>query len=284
LLIFGLGYTGLRLARECLARGWTVAGTVRSAAKADALRAEGIDALVFAEGAQLPAARLAGLTHVVDTTVPGPEGSAVLPEVCRLFDAGVCPAWAGVLSTTAVYGDCEGRWVDESAPLAPGSPQARARVAAEAGWQAWGAETATPVQIFRLPGIYGPGRSALDQVREGTARRIHRDGHRTSRVHVDDIVAALRLAIAAPAKPAIYNVADDEPAPNPVVVELACELLGAPLPPLERYEDLAAADPRRRFLKDRRLVSNAKLKAALGWTPRYPTYRDGLRAILAAEG
>lgn len=275
LLIFGLGYTGSRLARECLAAGWRVAGTVRDAAKAETLRAEGLDARVF--GGPLPD----GVTHVLDTTVPGPEGSAALAEVRRL---GLRPAWLGALSSSAVYGDCEGRWVNETAPLAPSSPQARARVAAEAAWQAWGRETATPVQIFRLPGIYGPGRSALDSVRDGSARRIHRDGHRTSRVHVDDIVAALRLALAASPADAVFNVADDRPAPNPEVVEFACDLLGLPYPPLERYEDLAPADPRRRFLTDRRLVANAHLKATLAWTPRYPTYRDGLTAILAGGG
>ncbi len=276
LLIFGLGYTGSRLARECLAAGWRVAGTVRDPAKAETLRTEGLDARVFGAG-EAPA----GVTHVLDTTVPGPEGSAVLAEVRRL---GLRPAWLGALSTSAVYGDCEGRWVDETAPLAPSSPQARARVAAEAAWQAWGAETGVPVQIFRLPGIYGPGRSALDTVRDGTARRIHREGHRTSRVHVDDIVAALRLAIAAPPAPGVFNVADDEPAPNPEVIDFACRLLDLPPPPLERYEDLAPGDPRRRFLTDRRLVGNAHLKSTLGWSPRYPTYRDGLAAILAGEG
>lgn len=275
LLIFGLGYTGSRLARECLAAGWRVAGTVRDPAKAEALRAEGLDAHAF--GGPLPA----GVTHVLDTTVPGPEGSAALAEVRRL---GLRPAWLGALSSSAVYGDCEGRWVSETAPLAPSSTQARARVAAEAAWQAWGRDTATPVQIFRLPGIYGPGRSALDSVRDGSARRIHRDGHRTSRVHVDDIVAALRLAIAAPPADAVFNVADDQPAPNPEVVEFACDLLGVPYPPLERYEDLAPGDPRRRFLTDRRLVANGHLKATLAWTPRYPTYREGLTAILANGG
>lgn len=272
LLIFGLGYTGSRLARECLAAGWRVAGTVRDAARAESLRREGLEAIAF--GAPLPR----GVTHALDTTVPGPEGSAALEEIRR---RGLRPGWLGALSSTAVYGDCEGRWVDETAPLAPGSPQARARVAAEAGWRAWGEETGVPVQIFRLPGIYGPGRSALDSVRDGSARRIHREGHRTSRIHVDDIVAALRLAMVAPARPEVFNVADDDPAPNPEVVAFACALLGAPLPPLERYEDLAPDDPRRRFLKDRRLVANARLKAALGWAPRYPSYREGLAAIRA---
>lgn len=283
LLIFGLGYTGLRLARECLSAGWRVSGTVRGQDKADALRAEGLAAFRFDDDARLPPEPLADVTHVVDTTVPVREGSAALPEMQRLFEAGVAPGWLGYLSTTAVYGDCEGRWVDETAPADPTSPQGQARLNAESGWQSWGRDIGVAVQVFRLPGIYGPGRSALDQVREGTARRIHREGHRTSRIHVDDIVAALRLAMTAPPKAAIYNVADDEPAPNPEVVNFACALLGAAPPPLERYEDMAETDPRRRFLKDRRLVSNARLKADLGWSPRYPTYREGLRAAFAGK-
>ncbi len=282
LLIFGLGYTGLRLARECLSEGWRVSGTVRDADAAERLGIDGLRVFRFDAETRLPSMPLADVTHVLDTTVPSREGSDALPEMQRLFEAGVAPGWLGYLSSTAVYGDCEGRWVDETTPANPSGPQGRARLAAEAGWQAWGRNLGVAVQVFRLPGIYGPGRSALDQVRVGTARRVHREGHRTSRVHVDDIVAALRLAMAAPPKPAIYNVADDEPAPNPEVVDLACDLLGVAPPPLERYEDMAETDPRRRFLKDRRLVSNTRLKADLGWSPRYPTYREGLRA--AFEG
>ena len=281
LLIFGLGYTGLRVARECLSAGWRVSGTVRGADKAQSLDSQNLAAFRFDAETHLPAAPLADVTHVLDTTVPAREGSDALPEMQRLFETGVAPGWVGYLSTTAVYGDCEGRWVDETATANPTSPQGRARLNAEAGWQEWGRDIGVAVQVFRLPGIYGPGRSALDQVRQGTARRIHREGHRTSRIHVDDIVAALRLAMVAAPRPAIYNIADDEPAPNPDVVNFACDLLGVAPPPLEHYEDMAKDDPRRRFLKDRRLVSNARLKADLDWSPRYPTYRDGLRAAFA---
>ena len=280
LLIFGLGYTGLRMARECLSAGWRVSGTVRGADAAENFCVAGLAVFRFDAEAHLPPKPLVDVTHVLDTTVPSREGSDALPEMQRLFEAGVAPGWLGYLSSTAVYGDCEGRWVSEATPANPTSLQGRARLNAESGWQAWGRGLGVAVQIFRLPGIYGPGRSAIDQVREGTARRIHREGHRTSRVHVDDIVAALRLAAASPPKPAIYNLADDEPAANPEVVDYACELLGIAPPPLERYEDMPETDPRRRFLKDRRLISNARLKADLGWSPRYPTYREGLRAAL----
>jgi len=282
LLIFGLGYTGLRLARECLAAGWRVHGTVRGADKADRLTAEGIAACPFVPGeTSLPEADLADVTHVLDTTVPDVDGAAPLPEMRRLWTAGLRPAWAGMLSSTAVYGDCAGRWVDEAAVPDPGSKQGRARLLAETQWLTWGRDTETATHVFRLPGLYGPGRCALDQVRAGTARRIHREGHRTSRVHVDDVVAALRLSMDAPAPGRIYNVADDEPAPNAAVVDLACTLLDMAPPPLERYEDLAPTDPRLRFLKESRLVSNARLKRELGWSPRYPSYREGLRAAFA---
>lgn len=283
LLIFGLGYSGLRLARECLADGCRVSGTVRSADKALALRERGIDAHEFAGGESLPEADLASVTHVLDTTVPDADGSAALPELRRLFVAGVRPLWAGMLSTTAVYGDCEGRWVDEIATPNPGSAQGRARLISETRWLAWGAETGVAVHVFRLPGLYGPGRSALDAVRDGTARRIHREGHRTSRVHVDDVNAALRLSMAAPRAGRVYNLADDEPAPNAEVVDFACRLLGVAPPPLERYEDLAPTDPRLRFLRESRLVANARAKADLGWTLRFPSYREGLTAALAGE-
>ncbi|MBN2752465.1 MAG: SDR family oxidoreductase [Rhodospirillaceae bacterium] len=281
MLIFGLGYSGLRLARECLSAGWRISGTAREADKVAALKAQGIAAYRFVEGEALPAEDLAGVTHVLDTTVPTSEGAVPLPEARRLFDAGVRPGWAGMLSSTAVYGDALGEWVDENTPPHPGSQQGRARLLAESQWLAWGEETGVAVQVFRLPGLYGPGRSALDQVREGTARRIHREGHRTSRVHVDDVNAALRLSMASPRAGRVYNVADDEPASNAVVVDFACALLGADPPPLEHYEDLAPSDPRLRFLRESRLVSNGRLASELGWVPHYPTYREGLRAAFA---
>ncbi len=283
LLIFGLGYSGLRLARECLAAGWRVSGTVRSADKALALRERGVDAHEFVAGGMLPEADLASVSHLLDTTVPDKDGSAAPPEARRLFETGMRPAWAGMLSSTAVYGDCQGRWVDETAAPNPGSAQGRARLAAEAQWLAWGAETGVPTHVFRLPGLYGPGRCALDAVRDGTARRIRREGHRTSRVHVDDVNAALRLSMAAPRAGRVYNVADDEPAPNDEVVDFACQLLGAAPPPLERYEDLAPTDPRLRFLRESRLVANGRLKKDLGWTPRFPSYREGLEAAFAGK-
>ena len=285
LMIFGLGYSGLRLARQCRTAGWRVSGTVRSAEKAAGLAAEGLGAMRFEAGIFLPEAALAGVTHVLDTTVPGPEGSDALPEVRRLFARGMRPRWAGVLSSTAVYGDAGGAWVDEDTPPRPATSQGQARLAAEAAWTAWGAETGVPVMVFRLPGLYGPGRSAVEQVLSGKARRIHRAGHRTSRVHVDDVVAALRLVLdLRDPRSRIFNLADDEPAPTAETVDFACALIGVPPPPLESWEALPPDDPGRRFFRESRLVSNARAKAELGWRPLYPSYREGLRQTAGAAG
>jgi len=276
LLIFGLGYSGLRLAGECLDAGWKVSGTVRSPEKADAIRALGIAAYVFAQEGDLPAEDLLSVTHVLDTTVPDENGSSAPPELHRLTAAGMKAEWGGYISTTAVYGDCEGRWVTEDDAPNPGSKQGNARLKGEAQWLDWGKTSGAAVHVFRLPGLYGPGRCALDQVTIGRARRIHREGHKTSRIHVDDVNAAILASIAKPNAGRIYNVADDSPTPNAVVIDYACELLNCEPPPLERYEDLAPTDPRLRFLKESRLVSNQRLKDELGWKPKFPTYKEGL--------
>lgn len=284
LLIFGIGYSGLRLARKCRDAGWRVSGTVREAEKAAELAAEGLGAVVFNPGDTFAEVGFSTVSHVLDTTVPGPDGSDALPAARQLFAAGMRPQWAGYLSSTAVYGDCEGRRVDETVPPNPGSAQGAARLAAESGWLAWGEETGVAVNVFRLPGLYGPGRSAVDQVLSGKARRIHRIGHRTSRVHVDDVVAALVAAMNAPHPGRIYNIADDEPAPNSEVVDYACSLLGVVPPPLESYDSLAPNDPRRRFLAESRLVANDRAKAELGWRPQYPSYREGVLQAFKFRG
>jgi nucleoside-diphosphate-sugar epimerase len=279
-MIFGLGYSGLRLARECLAAGWAVSGTARSQEKVAYLTAQlgdqGVGIHAFTQVGDLSLDAVRTITHVVDTTVPDENGSSVPPEMHRLAEAGICPQWAGYISTTAVYGDCGGAWVTEDIPANPASKQGYSRLKGETQWLDWGANQGVPTHIFRLPGLYGPGRCALDQVMNGRARRVYREGHRTSRVHVDDVNAALRLSMAAPDAGRVYNVADDSPAPTVDVVTFACELLNRQPPPLERYEDLAPDDPRLRFLRESRLVSNARLKAELKWTPQYPTYREGL--------
>jgi nucleoside-diphosphate-sugar epimerase len=190
--------------------------------------------------------------------------------------------WVGYLSTTGVYGDRGGAWVDEADAVAPTMARTRRRVAAEGHWLASG----LPVHIFRLAGIYGPGagRNALDAVRGGRARRIVKTGQVFGRVHVDDIVQVLRASIARPNPGAIYNVADDEPAPPQDVIAFACQLLGVAPPPEMPFEAAELSPMARSFYADNRRVCNARIKRELGIKLRYPTYRDGLRVILEQEG
>ena len=278
LFCFGLGYTALALARALAADGWRIAGTTRDAGKQARLAAEGIEMHAFDRGRPLaePVAALAGTTHLLTSIAPDERGDPVLGR--HLADLRQCAnlAWVGYLSTTGVYGDRGGAWADESDPVAPSMARTRRRVAAEGHWQASG----LPVHVFRLAGIYGPGRNALAAVRAGTARRIVKPGQVFGRVHVEDIVQVLRASIAKPNPGAIYNVADDEPAPPQDVITFACELLGVAPPPEVPYEQAELSPMAKSFYADNRRISNARIKHELGVELRYPSYRDGLRALL----
>ena len=204
--------------------------------------------------------------------------------VPALASAGAFPDWIGYLSTTGVYGDRQGGWVFEKSRLAAQSPEGARRVAAERDWLEVGRGMGLTVTIHRLPGIYGPGRSAFDRLREGRASRYAAPRHLFSRIHVDDLAAELAASIARPRAGAVYNVCDDEPAANSEVVAHAARLLGIEPPP-EVPLDLAALAPAaRRFYAESKRVSNARAKAELGWRPAYPTYREGLAAVLKAGG
>ena len=281
LFCFGLGYTALALARALAAEGWRIAGTTRDPAKQARLAGEGFAMHRFDRDRPLeaPASALAGATHLLTSIAPDEAGDPVLAR--HLADLRRCAglAWVGYLSTTGVYGDRGGAWVDEAAAVAPSMARTRRRVAAEARWLASG----LPVHVFRLAGIYGPGRNALDAVRAGTARRIAKPGQVFGRVHVDDIVQVLRASMARPNAGAIYNVADDEPAPPQDVVAFACALLGVEPPPEVPYEDADLSPMARSFYADNRRVDNARIKDELGVRLRHPSYRQGLRALLALE-
>jgi nucleoside-diphosphate-sugar epimerase len=284
LFCFGLGYTALALARALQAEGWTVAGTTRSAEKRAALAEEGIRAHLFARDQPLrdAGAALAGASHVVVSIGPDELGDPVLAHHRGdLLDAPEL-RWVGYLSTTGVYGDRGGEWVDEADVVAPRLPRTRRRVAAEGAWLASG----LPVHVFRLAGIYGPGpgRNQLDAVRSGSARRIVKPGQVFGRVHVDDIVHVLRASMARPNPCAIYNVADDEPAPPQDVVAYAANLLGVEPPPEVPFETALLSPLARSFYAESRRVDNARIKQELGVRLRYPTYREGLRTILEQEG
>jgi nucleoside-diphosphate-sugar epimerase len=284
LFCFGLGYSAKALARRLRARGWAVAGTTRGNGIAAELRAEGYEALVFDRDHPLadPAAALAGASHLLLSVPPDAAGDPVAQ--LHGHDIAACKdiAWAGYLSTTGVYGDRAGGWVDEDSALEPTSERAERRVAAEQAWLALHQTAGLPLHIFRLASIYGPGRSALDQVRAGTARRIDKPGQVFSRIHVADLAAVLEASIARPSPGRVYNLCDDAPAPPADVIATACELLGREPPPHVPFEEAELSAMARSFYRDNKRVSNRRIKKELGVTLVYPDYRAGLEAILAA--
>ncbi|MXX89046.1 MAG: SDR family oxidoreductase [Boseongicola sp. SB0677_bin_26] len=275
LLSIGHGFSARALARLLLGKGWRVIGTTRSAEKADTLRGEGVDALKW-PGEPLP---LAEATHLLVSVAPVGSGDPVLELAGNQISAARHLQWAGYLSTTAVYGDHKGGWVDETTPLAPSTERGKARARAESLWAALG----LPLHIFRLAGIYGPGRGPLAKVRRGTARRIVKEGQVFSRIHVEDIAAVLAASIERPNPGAIYNVCDDSPSPPDDVIEHAARLLGLPLPPTVDLDSAEVSPMARSFYAESKRVRNNRIKDELGVTLKYPDYRSGLAALLDAE-
>lgn len=283
LFCFGLGYTAARLACRLLAEGWTVSGTCRDERRQAELAAMGIHAVLFDRERPIDApSLLATVTDVLSSVPPDEEGDPVL-DACGTVLASLSGLrWLGYLSTTGVYGDTGGAIVDESAPLRPTSARGERRVRAEQAWLALHRDWQLPVHIFRLAGIYGPGRSAIEQVLAGEARRVDRPGHVFSRIHVDDIVTVLRASMARPEGGTIYNVCDDEPAEPQAVIAHACHLLGRPPLPLVPFAEAVAdmSPMARSFWQDNRRVDNSRIKRDLGVTLRYPDFRSGLAAIV----
>jgi len=282
LFAFGLGYC----ARAAIARGNAAeaSGTVRSAAAAQALRANGIEAFAF-DGAHYDAALLGALSRaeiLLISAAPGSSGDPALAEFKREIAAAPELKRILYLSTIGVYGDWGGAWIDEASETRTTAPRGRLRLAAEAQWQALGAERGVPVDILRLAGIYGPGRNALVKLREGDVRRIVKPGQVFNRVHVDDIAGVVWRLLAAGGPGSIWNVADEEPAPPQDVIDYAATLLGIEPPPVEPFEGAALSEIARSFYDGNRRVRIDKLKRELGFAPLYPTYREGLRALAAA--
>ena len=275
LLSVGHGFSARALARLLLDKGWRVIGTTRSAAKADALRGEGVDSHTW-PGEPLP---LAEATHLLVSVAPVESGDPVLELAGDQIGAARHLQWAGYLSTTAVYGDHKGAWVDETTPLAPTTERGKARARAESAWASLG----LPLHIFRLAGIYGPGRGPLAKVRRGTARRIVKEGLVFSRIHVDDVAAVLAASIERPNPGAIYNVCDDEPTRPDDVIEHAALLLGLPLPPVIDLDSAEVSPMARSFYAESKRVRNNRIKDELGITLKYPDYKTGLAALLGAE-
>jgi nucleoside-diphosphate-sugar epimerase len=282
LFAFGLGFTAQALAERLAAKGWQIAGTARDVGKIGHLALRGYEMAQFsgeAGNAALPAA-LKDTTHVLHSIPPGPDADPVLADYRDRIAALPSLEWIGYLSTVGVYGDQEGNWVDESTSPRPNSARTEARVEAEQAWLAFGAEIGVPVQIFRLAGIYGPGRSVFDKLREGTARRVKKDGQVFSRIHVEDIAGVLEASMARPRAGAIYNVADDEPAAPGEVVAYAAALLGIEPPPEVAFAEADLTPMARSFYEGSRRIKNARIKSELGVKLRYPTYREGLASLL----
>lgn len=283
LFCFGLGYSALALARLLASEGWTVSGTSRGAEGAAALRALGVAADVFDRNHPLPAQALSRVTHILASIPPDGSGDPAFDRHRDDIAALPALAWLGYLSTTGVYGDRGGGWVDESSTLVPTGERGRRRVSAERGWLDLWRNRDVPVHIFRLAAIYGPRRSPFAALRAGTAKRIDKAGQVFSRIHVDDLARVLRASMVRPRPGAIYNVCDDEPAPPEAVVAFAAGLLGIPAPPLVPFETAELSPMAQSFYDDNKRVSNALIKSELGLALRYPDYRAGLAAILAEE-
>ena len=281
LFCFGLGYTATVLAERLSGRGWTIAGTTRSPAKAEALSRLGWSMHVFHRDQPLadPSEALRGTTHVLHSIIPDAEGDPVAAHHLADLRAIESLSWLGWLGTTAVYGDRQGAWVDEESELSPSVDRAWRRVEAERTWL----QSGLPAHLFRLAGIYGPGRNQLRDLLDGHARRIVKPGQVFSRIHVDDIATTLEASIARPRPGTVYNVCDDEPAPPQDVVTYAADLVGVEPPPLLDYATAQISPMARTFYADNRRVRNERIKQELGVRLAYPTYREGLAALLPVE-
>lgn len=283
LFCFGLGYSARRLARRLMRAGWRVTGTARSDAAVSRLVAEGFDGVVFDGTAKIGgfAGLASDVTHVLLSAPPGPDGDPVFAQHGQDIGA-LAPQlkWVGYLSTTGVYGDRQGGWVDENAELLPATERGRRRVEAEASWRGLHASAGLPLHIFRLAGIYGPGSNQLVSLLNGKSRRVIKPGQVFSRIHVDDIASILQASLERPNPGRVYNVCDDEAAPPQEVVAHAAALLQRPAPPEVAFEDAEMSPMGRSFYAESKRVSNERIKKELGVELAYPTYREGLAALL----
>jgi len=261
LFIFGMGYSATRLAAFLRAQGWTVSGTSRAGTNGT---------IRFDERATVEAV-LASATHILSSVPPATDGTDAVLETYSPALRSAPARWFGYLSSTGVYGDTGGAWVDERAPL---KGRRGGRNAADLAWQAFRDD----VRVFRLPGIYGPARSVLERVREGKAHRVDDPQQVFSRVHVDDIVSGV-VASFANGPAGVYNLADDVPAPQNDVIEYACTLLNVAPPPLIALDDPALSPMARAFYAENRRVANGKAKRLLNWQPLHPDFRAGLSAL-----
>lgn len=282
-LILGCGYVGTAFGKRLRAMGATVHGTCRAQAGADKLSAHDIAPIIFDGSGQDTLHdtlnHVAKSADIILASIPpdenGDAGYLALADTLHKAQT----SWIGYLSTTGIYGDRQGGWAFEDDPPTPLSIEAMRRHTAERAWLS----LPCPTHVFRLPGIYGPHRSALEQVKSGTARRIDRAGQVFSRAHRADIVDALVASISKPNPSRIYNICDDRPCASGEVVVEACRLLNISAPPLIPFEDAGLSEMGRRFYSECKRVSNARAKSELGWRPRFPTFIEGLADCLAAD-
>lgn len=285
-MFFGLGFSSLASVNALRQRGELVStlGTVRTTDKANRLTEEGIETLVFDGTAPGPGVgeKLRTASHVVVSIAPSEDGDLVLRHHHSDLDAAKDLEWICYYSTVGVYGDFDGAWIDESAPLVPRNMRSDLRVLAEQQWRDYAAARGVKLCILRLAGIYGPGRSSFDKLRDGTARRIIKPGQVFNRIHVEDIARVTALA-AERRLEGTFNMADDEPTPPQDVFEHAAGIMGVPVPPDMPFETAEMSPMQRSFYRDNKRVSNRAIKAALGIEMLYPSYREGLAAIWESE-
>lgn len=282
LLVFGGGWLGRAAGLEAVRRGGRAVLTSRDPARRSALAAEGLAAIDPGDASALAGA-VAGASAILVCAPPEAHGCPGLRALSpALAGADVWPDWIGYISSTAVYGDRAGGWAFEDSELNAASLEGARRVRVERDWLDAGQGMGLTVQLFRLPALYGPGRSPVDRLRDGTARIVRKPGQVFNRVHVDDIVSGLFASMARPRPGAAYILCDDEPAPADVVMEGAARRLGVPTPPEVDLDDPTVSDAMRRFYLDSKRLSNARAKAELGWRPKYPSWREGLEALIGA--
>lgn len=279
MLFFGFGFCAKALAPLLRAHGWQLSATCRDDEKYDLLEAQGITPLKLINEPIRPA-QLAGVSHILLSAAPDENGDPALPLLkYALEELQEKPAWIGYLSTTGVYGDHQGAWVDEDTPPGPVGARGQRRVNAEAAWAELALEHDLPLHYFRLAGIYGPGRNQLRSLKNGTARRIDKPGQVFSRIHVDDIAQVLLASINRPNPGRAYTVCDDEPAPPQDVVAFAAGLMHTTPPPLLPFDDVVLSPMARSFYGENKRLRNRRMVDELGVALIYPTYREGLRAL-----
>ncbi|GGZ25503.1 NAD(P)-dependent oxidoreductase [Asticcacaulis endophyticus] len=282
-LIFGYGFIGAAFAEALRADGYGISATARTANKRAELTTQGIMAIDPADPAALKIAADQA-TVILLTAAPNDEGCPAFTALSPILVSAAAPRrrWIGYLSTTGVYGDRSGGWVFEDTALNPISREGQRRADAEQQWLGLGQQTGDCVTVFRLPGLYGPGRNVLERLKDGTARRIHKPGQVFSRLYDSDCATALMASVRRPRPGGIYNLCDDEPAPADDVLIYAARTYGFDMPPEIAFDDPNLSGGMKRFYAENKRVSNALAKAELGWRPQYPTYKDGLAAIYAS--